>query len=78
MKNITTQQIKAARMLLMWDQVELARRADIGVATLRRIEAIPGPALASAEIMEKLTSAITAAGVQFLDGSRGIGVRLIQ
>ena len=36
---ITTEQMKAARALLHWDQSELAERADIGGSTLKRIEA---------------------------------------
>ena len=67
MKNIvSTQQIKAARMLLGWDQIELARRASVGVATLRRIEAQPGCAIAGPGSVAKIVSALEGAGIEFL------------
>ena len=63
---ICTQQIKAARMLLAWDQVELASRASVGVATLRRIEAHHGEALGSPVSVAKIVSALEQAGIEFL------------
>ncbi|MDT2019476.1 helix-turn-helix transcriptional regulator [Methylocella sp. CPCC 101449] len=75
---MTTEQIKAARMLLGWDQVELAKRAGLGVATLRRLEAIPGPAQGTQVSLDKIAKALTDAGVRFLPQTKvaGIGVRL--
>lgn len=65
-------------MLLGWDQVMLADRAGIGVATLRRIEAIPGPAQGSEISLSKIHDALTKAGILFLEQTRsaGLGVRL--
>lgn len=76
---MTTEQIKAARMLLGWDQVKLAEKAGIGVATLRRLEAIPGPAQGSQASLDKIAKALTDAGVKFLPKTQvaGIGVRLM-
>ena len=65
-KIIFTQQIKAARMLLAWNQVELASRASVGVATLRRIEAHHGEALGSPGSVAKIVSALERAGIEFL------------
>jgi len=78
MKNIvSTHQIKAARMLLAWDQIELARRASVGVATLRRIEAQQGNAIAGPGSVAKIVSALESAGIEFL-GTPDVmpGVRL--
>ena len=75
-KNITTQQIKAARMLLGWDQLELARRAGVGVATLRRIEAIPGSIPESLMSGSKIVLALVDANIEFLNTAKGLGVRL--
>jgi transcriptional regulator with XRE-family HTH domain len=74
---ITTEQIKAARMLLGWDQVELATQAQLGVATIRRIEAQTGVAAGSPASVEKIVRAFTAAGISFIapDATGGIGVR---
>ena len=76
MKNISTQQIKAARMLLEWDQVELAKRAGVGVATLRRLEAVPGTMLENTNSASKIISALIDADIEFLNTSKGYGVRL--
>ncbi len=75
-KNITTQQIKAARMLLEWDQPELAKRAGVGVATLRRLEAVSGSVPENSLSGLKIIAALIAAGIEFLNTSRGLGVRL--
>ncbi len=78
MKNIvSTQQIKAARMLLSWDQVELARHASVGVATLRRIEANQGEAVGGLGTVAKIVSALEGAGIEFLGAPNNMpGVRL--
>ena len=76
MKNITTQQIKAARMLLEWDQIELAKRAGVGVATLRRIEAVPGHINDGSPPAFKIITALVDANIEFLNTVRGVGVRL--
>ena len=74
---ILTQQIKAARMLLAWNQVELASRASVGVATLRRIEAHHGEALGSPGSVAKIVSALECAGIEFLGPpDKHPGVRL--
>ena len=75
-KNITTQQIKAARMLLGWDQLELARRAGVGVATLRRMEAIPGSIPEGLMSGSKIVLALINADIEFLNTAKGLGVRL--
>jgi predicted transcriptional regulator len=77
MKNITTEQIKAARILLGWDQVELAKRAGVGVATLRRIEAVPGLIDDNSTSAEKIITALLNADIEFLNSSKGLGVRLV-
>lgn len=75
---MTVEQIKAARMLLGWDQVKLAEMAGIGVATLRRLEAIPGLAQGTQVSLDKIAGALANAGVKFLPKTKnaGIGVRL--
>lgn len=41
---LESSQIRAARALLGWHQEELARRAQIGLATIQRVERSPeGP-----------------------------------
>lgn len=72
--------IKAGRDLLGITQAELCDRAGIPLITLRRIEGKPDHAgLVSQETVEKVKTALEAAGVQFLDegdAATGPGVAL--
>jgi predicted transcriptional regulator len=49
---ITSEQIRAARALLCMDQDELARRANVSVVTVRRIETPGGAKVASSTVDE--------------------------
>lgn len=71
-------QIRAARALLDMSQLELAERASVGIATIKRIEAAGRTLVGNARTVARIQSALEAAGVEFLDGSdgRGPGVRL--
>ena len=74
---ILTEQIKAARSLLHWDQKELATRADVGITTLKRLEARPGIVGGTMDTVLRLKSALEAAGVEFIGSpDDGPGVRL--
>ena len=71
-------QIRAARSLLDWRQDDLARAADVGITTIRRIEAQPGPVMGYVSTVLRIQAAFEEAGVQFTeDESGGIGVRLL-
>jgi transcriptional regulator with XRE-family HTH domain len=64
-------QCKMARAALGWSAAELARRADVGVATVNRFEAQPIPSTAAA--MERT---FEAAGIEFTNGDTpGVRVR---
>ncbi|MGH9550923.1 MAG: helix-turn-helix domain-containing protein [Terriglobales bacterium] len=71
-------QIRAARALLGWNQVELAEAASVGVATLRRIEGAGTQLRGSVEVAWKIEVALEKAGVEFIpaDDQKGLGVRL--
>ena len=78
-KIITTEQIKAARILLGWDQVALAAAAQVGIATVRRIESVPGPIDLKSRSAQKITRALEqVGGVMFLQETvaHGPGLRL--
>jgi transcriptional regulator with XRE-family HTH domain len=70
-------QIRAARALLGWRQDDLAKAADIGAATVRRIEVLKSPAGNVATLI-RIQKALEKAGIIFLDADRnaGFGVRL--
>ena len=75
---ITTEQIRAARILLDWNQEQLASAAGIGSATLKRMEARSGLARGQADTVWKIQAALQEAGVIFIpsDAQHGYGVRL--
>lgn len=76
----TSEQIRAARMLLRWEQRDLADRSGVSLPTIKRLETKPGEVQAHGSTLEALTRALAEAGVILLaDGetiSGGPGVRL--
>jgi ribosome-binding protein aMBF1 (putative translation factor) len=69
-------QIRAARALLGWSQDRLAKKADIGLATLRRIEQKEGIAKGNFSTIIKIQKALEQAGIQFTEDDTGeIGVK---
>jgi len=70
-------QIRAARALLGWSQDRLAKKADIGLATLRRIEQKEGIAKGNFSNIIKIQKALEQAGIHFTEDDTGeIGVRM--
>jgi transcriptional regulator with XRE-family HTH domain len=67
---ITPDQIRAARALLRMDQDELARRANVSVVTVRRIEAPGGLSKVASGTFEEIQRVLEAAGAEFVD--RGV------
>lgn len=72
---VMTQQIRAARSLLGWEQFELAVQAGVAISTIRRLEGMKGPIAANFETIEKIRRAFEKAGIEFL-GSPHPGVML--
>jgi predicted transcriptional regulator len=70
---ITPDQIRAARALLRMDQEELARRANVSVVTVRRVEAPGGLGKVTLGTVGEIPRALEAAGAEFLD--RGVRQR---
>ncbi|WP_237482594.1 helix-turn-helix domain-containing protein [Lichenibacterium dinghuense] len=74
---LTGRQIAAARTLVGLNQPELAERANISAATLKRMEGSPGQAAGLPNNVEAVRRALEAAGVLFLaENGEGPGVRL--
>lgn len=72
---LLSEQIRAARALLRWDQKQLARAAGISVETVKRLERTPGPVSAYTGTLDAITRACAAAGVEFTN-DKNPGVRL--
>ena len=75
---LTSEIVRAGRMLLRWDQKTLAEAAGVSHVTVRRLEAKPGPLVADPSTIAKLRSALESAGIVFVEEneSEGQGVRL--
>jgi transcriptional regulator with XRE-family HTH domain len=88
---ITGAHVRMARAFLRWSIADLAQKADVGISTLQRIEAVDGrPGISEsgvettrewraskqAESLDKIAAALGAAGITFLpDNGSGVGIR---
>ena len=74
---LKTEQIRAARALLGWNQQRLAQEANVSIATVRRIEGRSGMVQGFVSTLFSIQTALENAGVRFLDDDvdGGIGVR---
>jgi transcriptional regulator with XRE-family HTH domain len=72
---LTAAQCRAARGLLDWSQLDLAKQAGVGIVTVRQLEAdAHEPRRATLDVVRR---ALEAAGVEFIDeNGGGAGVRL--
>jgi hypothetical protein len=76
-RKISSAQMRAARALLRWTALDLAKASKVGVATIRRVEVIDGEISATPANEAALRHALEAAGVEFIDeNGGGAGVRL--
>jgi transcriptional regulator with XRE-family HTH domain len=75
---IFSHEIRAGRALLGWSQLELAKAASVGVATVRRLEGADSEIRGSVETVWKIQKALEAAGIEFIpaEAGKGPGVRL--
>jgi predicted transcriptional regulator len=74
---ITSSQMRAARALLRWSALDLAKASKVGVATIRRVEVVDGEIPVTHANAAALRQALEAAGVEFIDeNGGGPGVRL--
>ena len=75
--SISSAQLRAARALLRWSALDLAKASKVGVATIRRVEVMEGEIPVTAANEAALRRALESAGVDFIDeNGGGPGVRL--
>ena len=74
---LSSDQLRAARALVRWDQARLAREADVSIETIKRLEKLEGHLGATrVSTIDALCRALQKAGVVFdLDAGVGPGVR---
>lgn len=74
---ITGAQIRMARGYLKWSARELAEKAEIGLSTVQRAEAIDGVPTSWGQNLAAIQNTLEAAGVEFIpENGGGAGVRL--
>lgn len=73
---ISSEQVRAARMLLRWEQSDLARASGVSLPSVKRLERKAGPLSAQAKTVEALRAALEAEGIAFTNGGRpGVNLR---
>ena len=76
-KRISSAQLRAARALLRWSALDLAKASKVGVATIRRVEVVDGEIPVTLPNEAALRRALETEGVEFIDeNGGGAGVRL--
>ena len=76
-KQLSGAQIRAARALLKWSAVDLARNSSVGVNTIRRAEVAEEKTSLTAANDLAIRRALESSGVEFIDeNGGGPGVRL--
>jgi DNA-binding XRE family transcriptional regulator len=75
---IYVEQIRGARALLGWSQIQLAEASGVGLMTIKRLESGAGPVKASSSSVWAVEQALDNAGIVLIpeDDSLGPGVRL--
>jgi transcriptional regulator with XRE-family HTH domain len=74
---ITSEQIRAARALLRWEQRDLADASGVSLPSVKRLESKPGEIIAHLTTITALHRALEGAGVLFIEeNGAGPGVRL--
>ena len=75
-KKISSAQMRAARALLRWTALDLARASKVGVATIRRVEVVEGEIPLTLPNEAAIRRAFEMAGIDFIeDNGGGEGVR---
>jgi len=71
---LTSEQVRAARSLLRWEQSKLADASGVSLPSIKRLETQPGPLAAQMRTVAAIRSTLEAAGVQFVEaGETAIG-----
>ena len=74
---LIAKQVRAARVLVGWEQKDLAEATGLAIGTIRRMEASDGTVRGTAENVWKVQRALEEAGIIFIDeNGGGPGVRL--
>ena len=74
---LTSEQVRAARMLLRWEQKDLAEASKVSLPTIKRLEGQLGPIRANPVTVGAIERAFADAGIVLIpENGGGSGVRL--
>jgi transcriptional regulator with XRE-family HTH domain len=74
---ISSEQVRAARALLRWEQRDLAAASGVSLPSIKRLETSPGVLGAQPRTVAAIRAALESAGVEFIaENGGGAGVRL--
>jgi len=74
---ITSEQVRAARALLRWEQKDLADSCGVSLPSIKRLETQRGELAAQPRTVDAIRSALESAGIIIIDqNGYGPGVRL--
>ena len=74
---ITGRQLRAARVLVGWEQLELAKRSRVAIGTIRRMESFSGEIGSRTSTLSQVQATLEKAGVAFLsEGGPGVQLRI--
>ena len=75
--SLTSEQVRAARMLLRWEQKDLAEASGVSLPSIKRLETQPGELGAQDRTIQAIVRALEKAGVVFIpENGGGAGLRL--
>lgn len=75
--SLSSEQVRAARALIRWEQKDLADASGVSLPTIKRLETKPGALSGNATTIAALRAALERAGVEFIaENGGGAGVRL--
>ena len=79
---MTSEQLRAARALLRWEQKDVATASGVSLPSIARLETKPGKLGAYESTIAAIRAALEAAGVEFIapgtdsqDGGAGVRLR---
>ena len=74
---ISSEQVRAARAMLRWEQKDLAEASAVSLPSIKRLETQPGGLAAQPRTVDAIRTAFEVAGVIFIaEDGEGPGVRL--
>lgn len=77
MSVLTSEQVRAARALIRWEQRDLAAASMVSLPSIKRLETQAGPLAAQERTVIAIRAALEAAGIIFVpENGEGPGVRL--